>query len=81
MLDFALALVKTRLDFFRGGTEGDGTLGTQGTVSISILPHCSLPLQCFPRDPGDEPNFHWHHEVLGKTPDQPKGPLAGSQWA
>lgn len=35
-LAFALALMKTRLDFFHGRMEGDGTLGTQeGQPSIS----------------------------------------------
>lgn len=34
-LTFALALLKSRLDFFHEGLKGDGKVKTQGTASIS----------------------------------------------
>ena len=34
-LAFALTLLKSRLDFFHGGTEADGTLEAQGAASVS----------------------------------------------
>lgn len=63
-LTFVLALRKARWDFFQGGTEGDGTLETQRQVPTPI--HFATPqslvnvsLECFPRDPVEQPACHW----------------------
>ena len=55
-LAFVLALLKTRLDFFHGGTHGNGTLETQGQISTWInlaTPQSTLrgSLQWFSHDP------------------------------
>ena len=59
-LAFVLALLKTRLDFFPGRMEGDGTLVTQGRICTGIN-HLAAPqspmhgsLECFPCDPLEE---------------------------
>ena len=56
---------------FHGETEGDETLETQGTASISTQINHATPqsptcgsLECFPRDPVEEPNSHLQHHGL-----------------
>lgn len=64
-LAFVLALVKTKLDLFHGGTERDGELITRGHPSVStqinlITPQPPMhgPVKCFSRDPVEEPHSH-----------------------
>ena len=69
MLAFALALLKRRLELFHGEMEGDGTLETQGAVSLSTqINRLAKPqspvhgsLERFSYDPVEEPNFHRQH--------------------
>lgn len=57
------------MDFFHGGTEGDGTLETQGEASVSTgINHLAISqspicgsLECFPGGPMEEPDFHRQH--------------------
>lgn len=62
---WALALLKTELDFFHGGIEGDGTLEAQGQgqtsrINLEIRPQSPMRgfLEFFPGNPVEEPVFH-----------------------
>ena len=61
-LAFVLALLRTRLDFFHGGTDGEDTQGKPFTLMkyIATLPQSSVSgsLELFPCDPVEELNFY-----------------------
>lgn len=57
--------MKPRLDFFNGGTDGDGTLETLGQPSVFTQITLTMPqspvhgdVKCFPCDPVKEHSFH-----------------------
>ena len=62
-LALVLALLKTRLNFFYGEMEVDGTLETQSQISTKIN-HATqqFPMhgssECFPCDPVEDPYFY-----------------------
>lgn len=58
---WTLALLKIWLDFFHGGTEGDGSWETQGHLSQINLAIPQSPVRgsvkCFSHDPVKQPDF------------------------
>ena len=59
-LAFVLALLKAWLDFFYGGTDGDGTQGQTSTRLNLATPQSSMhgSMRYIPWDPMKDPHFH-----------------------